>query len=265
MVGVILGDIIGSSYELEPIKTKNFELFNDNSKITDDTIMSLAVFKAVNEAKNDFKLLEKLTIKYMRYFGNKYKDAGYGYHFNMWLESNDPKPYKSYGNGSIMRIKACALLHDNLDDALRCGDVVTNVTHNHSESLKAVEVLIKVIFMAKNNKKIDDIKKEVDKYYKLDKTINELRKDFEFDTNVTNTIKAVLTAFFESENFIDAIKNAVSLGGDSDTIASITGGLAASYYKVDKIYDVIVETYLYDDELIDIYNEYLKLRNKSFK
>lgn len=258
MIGAILGDIVGSVFEFNRIKSKEFEFMTDNNYFTDDSVMTIAIGKAILESKNDFKLLSVNAIKYMQELGKMFPNAGYGYSFMHWLKSDHPKPYRSYGNGSAMRVSPCGIAYDTLEDVKKCAYAVTKVTHNHPEGLKAAEATAVAVFMAKRKASKQDIRDEISKYYNLNTTLDEIRPKYEFSERAKDTIGPAILSFLESDSFEDAIRNAVSLGGDSDTLAAIVGGVAGSYYGVSKDLYEKVDAYLYDDLLIKYYKEFLK-------
>lgn len=234
ILGAVFGDIVGSRFQLFPIKTKDFKLITKESHFTDDTIMTLAIEKAVKEAKDDFKLLSKLAIKYMRKYYLLYPALDYGLLFKEWLINDNPKPYNSFGNGGAMRVSACGVYYDTLENSLKSAKTVTKVTHNHPEGMKAALVNTKAIYLARNGYDKEYIKRSLEKEYDLNFKLEDIRKEFKFDTRASYTMPAAINCFLESNSFIDAIRNAVSLGGDSDTIAAITGSIAGSYYGLNK-------------------------------
>lgn len=230
ILGAVFGDLVGSRFQLFPIKTKNFKLITKESHFTDDTIMTLAIEKAVKEAKDDFNLLSKLAVKYMRKYYLLYPALDYGLLFKEWLTSDNPKPYGSFGNGGAMRVSACGVYYDKLEDSLKCAEAVTKVTHNHPEGMKAALATTKAIYLARNGYDKEYIKNSLEKEYNLNFKLEEIRKEFKFNSKASYTMPAALACFLESNSFIDAIRNAVSLGGDSDTICAITGSVASSCY-----------------------------------
>lgn len=249
--GAIIGDIIGSRFQGLNFKSKDFELISDDSVITDDSILTLAVAKAILESK-DLNLKDN-TIKYLKEFALKYPNRDYGLRFLEWVNSDSVEPYNSKGNGAIMRVSACNVFID-LEDVLKCSYEVTNVTHNHEDALLAVEVISTLIHMAKTSRGIDKMKEYASKYYDLSLSLDQLRPNYIFDATCAYTMPAVLQAFFESNNFVDAIRNAISLGGDSDTIAAITGSIAGAYYDIPEDLLIMIDSFLEDDELIEVYN-----------
>ena len=242
--GVIFGDIVGSRFQRYPIKTKIFKLVTKESHITDDTIMTLAIEKAILAAQGDVALLGELAIKHMRKAYLLFPAMDYGTLFKNWLMSDNPNPYYSYGNGGAMRVSACGVYYDTLEESLQCAYEVTRITHNHKEGLQAALATTEAIYLARSGHSKVSIQKAMNKYYDFSQTLDDLRKEYTFDTNATYTMIGVLTAFFESKSFIDAIRNAVSLGGDSDTLAAITGSIAASYYGLNKKVIDIVSNYM---------------------
>lgn len=269
MLGAIIGDVVGSVYEWNNIKIKDFELFKPNCFFTDDTVMTVAVAKALivtreKQAKSKEKIsFKKELVKQMQEFGRKYPNSGYGGMFSCWLMSDDPQPYNSFGNGSAMRVSPCGYIAVDLDEALELAKASAEVTHNHPEGIKGAQAVAAAIFLARCNKSKEEIKQYIEEhFYTLDKTLDEIRPTYTFNETCQETVPQAIQAFLESMDFEDAIRNAISLGGDSDTLAAITGSIAWAYYRefgcpidselkeiVDKVY-----TYL-PQEFIDIYEQ----------
>ena len=259
MIGAILGDIIGSRHEFLNTKTKDFKLMTiEDNFITDDTYMTIAIADAILKAKDDLDQLSQYAKTSMLYIGNKYP-SGYGTLFRKWLKSEDPQPYGSYGNGSAMRVSACGFYYQNEHDVIKCAEEVTKVTHNHPEGMKAARVTALSIFYLKNGMSKKDLKKIMSKEYNLFDKIENIRNYYKFTEDAKYTMKPALLAFLESTDFIDAIRNAVSLGGDADTIGAITGSLAQAYYGIPKDLYIQAEPYIYHDELIKIVNKFEKV------
>lgn len=256
ILGAIIGDIVGSRFELVNNKYgKQFEFFHKYCKYTDDSVMTLAVAKAFLESKNDYSDLEEKVIKLMTEVGRKYLNCGYGPSFSRWIVSEDHKPYGSFGNGAAMRIGAVGVVSKNIDEIKKLSAVVTNVSHNHPDSINGSEA---VVHMALNEKSKEEIKKYIEtNYFKIDDMKIETMKPQYFHINCVETVKQSLAAFLESTDFEDAIRNAIALGGDSDTIAAITGSIASAYYGIpEDICDKALE-YL-DDYLIKIHDDFVK-------
>ena len=238
MLGAVIGDIVGSRFEADNHKNKEFDLFTQNSCPTDDSIMTLAVAKALLASKEDWSQLSKNTVKYMQKVGRHYPDCGYGGHFFHWILSEDPQSYGSYGNGAAMRISAVGFAAESIEQAKSLSQAVTAVTHNHPEGI--------------NGASMDEIRNHIDKnYYPMDFTLDDIREDYTFDVTCQGSVPQALETFFESENFEDAIRNAISIGGDSDTIAAICGGIAEAYYGIPE--DIRQEALPFlDDRLLEI-------------
>lgn len=252
MIGAIIGDIVGSIYEFHNLKSKDFELFGERNYFTDDTVMSLAVAKAVATYKKDGGELGFMTTDCMKELGAIYPKAGYGPMFRKWLQSEDPKPYFSYGNGAGMRVSACGYAADSLEEAKSLSKAVTEITHNHPEGLKGAEAIAVAVYLARTGVAKEDIKHYIqENYYALDFTIDGIRDRYKYHVSCQRSVPQALEAFFESTSFEDAIRNAISIGGDSDTIGAMTGAVAEAYYGVPAHIREAAEGYL-DPKLLGI-------------
>jgi len=233
MFGAVIGDIAGSRFERHNIKTKEFELFTRRCHFTDDTVMSVAIAKAILECGKDIGNLADATVRCMQELGRKYPDAGYGGTFYSWIYDNNPLPYNSWGNGSAMRVSACGFAAKSVEEAAALSREVTKVTHNHPEGMKGAEAVAVAVFLAKTGSTFGEIRDYItDNYYNIDFTLDEIRASYRFDVSCQGSVPQALEAFFESVSFEDAIRNAVSIGGDSDTIAAIAGSIAEAYYDI---------------------------------
>lgn len=233
MLGNIIGDIAGSIHEWNNIKTKEFDLLTYKCFFTDDTVMSLAIAKALLDSKNDYSDLADNAIKQMRLLGKEYPNAGYGELFSRWLTSEKPKPYMSFGNGAAMRVAACGFVAKTLEEAIMLSKIVTEVTHNHPEGIKGAEATAVAIYLARSGSNILEIRDYINKnYYPMNFKLTDIRDSYHFSESCQDTVPQAIEAFLESKNFEDAIRNAISIGGDSDTIAAITGGIAEAYYGI---------------------------------
>lgn len=270
MLGAIIGDIVGSRFEFNNHRDKNFALFTDDCQVTDDSIMTLAVAKAMMEAEkiikssidgydfdnDDYVLIEKMTIKYMQEIGRKYPNCGYGGMFSRWVFSDDPQPYNSFGNGAAMRISPVGFAARTESEACKLSKVITGVTHNHAEGLKGAEATVVAIYMARRGFTKDEIRGKIEgNYYSLDFTIDEIRDSYQFNETCQATVPQAIEAFLESTSFEDAIRNAISIGGDSDTLAAITGAMAEAYYGVPEQLKEKALSYL-NNELRSIFNDW---------
>lgn len=233
MLGAIIGDIAGSRFEHHNIKTKKFELFIPDCKPTDDSVMTLAVAKALLSCGADDSALPGQAIACMQELGRRYPNAGYGGNFSMWLNQEHPKPYGSYGNGSAMRVSPCAYAAGDIAHLKKLCVGVTAPSHNHPEGFKGAEATAVAVYMALHGGSKDEIRNAIEKeYYHLDFTIDEIRPAYGFHVSCQGSVPQAIEAFLESTGFEDAIRNAISIGGDSDTIAAITGSIAEAYYGI---------------------------------
>lgn len=244
MLGAIIGDIVGSRFEFNNHKSKEFELFTDECEFTDDTILTLAVAKSVLENKDIDKLAEETT-KNMVLMGRKYPHVSWGGSFLDWLFI-DHTPYNSCGNGAAMRVSICGWVGETINDVKRLSYEVTRVSHNHFEGIKGAECVAVAIWMARHKYYIRDIRDMVATYYQqiYRMTIPSEREKNMFDEVCQLTVPRAMLCFLESNSFEDAIRNAISIGGDSDTIATITGSVAEAYYGIPKEIEEKAKTYL---------------------
>ena len=234
MIGAIAGDIVGSRFEWAYMKSKDFELFpTKKCSFTDDSVMTIAIATALADWKAGKGELHDHAIRRMQEFGRRFPHAGYGGKFGRWLESDDPQPYNSWGNGSAMRVSACGWAANSIEEAVALSDAVTAVTHDHPEGLKGAAATSVCIYLARTGKSKDEIRHYLeDHFYKIDFTLDEIRPTYRFDVSCQGSVPQAMASFFESTSFEDAIRNAISLGGDADTIAAIAGGVAGAYYGV---------------------------------
>jgi ADP-ribosylglycohydrolase len=225
MFGAIAGDIIGSVYEAHPIKVVDFPLFQPYSTFTDDSVLTVATAYTILQ-EVDYANVYKL-------FGRQYPHAGYGASFYQWMFSPSSEPYYSWGNGSAMRVSPVGFAFDSIDDVLREATRSATVTHNHPEGIKGAQATALAVFFARKGEKKEYIKREISKRfaYNLDRTLDEIRPKYHFDVSCQGSVPESIIAFLESSDFEDAVRKAVSLGGDSDTMACIAGGIAHAYYK----------------------------------
>lgn len=233
MLGAIIGDIVGSRFEWHNIKTKEFEFFHTDCFATDDSIMTLAIARAILACEGDYANLGQMAVKYMQEIGRPYPHCGFGGMFYQWIYSDNPQPYNSFGNGAAMRVSACGFAATSLEEAVALSRAVTEVTHNHPEGIKGAEATTVAIFLARTGCSIEQIRKYIcQHYYTIDFTLDSIRDIYEFNEICQDTVPQAIEAFLESESYEDAIRNAISIGGDSDTLAAITGGIAHAYYGI---------------------------------
>lgn len=233
MIGALIGDIVGSIYEWHNHRSKDFEFFSPRCFFTDDSVMSLAVCKALMESRSDFSDLGEQAVRWMQKIGRPYPNCGYGGSFYRWMYSDHPKPYNSYGNGAAMRVSGCGYAAASLEQVKQLSKAVTEISHSHPESLKGAEATAVAVFMARNGKSLKEIEACIkEDYYPIDFSLDSIRKTYTFNETCQDTVPQAMQAFFESTDFEDAIRNAISVGGDSDTLAAITGSVAGAYYGV---------------------------------
>ena len=224
MIGAIAGDIIGSVFESQPIKTISFPLFSKASAFTDDTVLTLAVADAI------LNNIDYATA--LKSYGRKYPRAGYGMSFYNWMQSFDSKPYHSWGNGSAMRVSPVGFAFDSRTDVLAEAEKTAAVTHNHPEGIKGAQATALAIFLARQGFDKIAIRKQISLRfdYHLNYTLAEIRPNYSFDVSCQGSVPQSIMAFLESNDFEDAVRLAISLGGDSDTMGCIAGGIAQAYY-----------------------------------
>ena len=254
MLGALIGDIAGSRFERNPIKSKDFDFLTQlgGCRPTDDSVMTAAVADAILECSGQFNELGEKAVSCMQSAGRQFPDAGYGKSFRQWIISSDPKPYGSYGNGSAMRVSPCAYAAKTLEEAIELSRSVTEITHNHPEGIKGAEAVTAAIFLALHGKSILEIRDYINKhYYPMDFTLDSIRDNYSFDISCQGSVPQAIIAFLESTDFEDAIRNAISLGGDSDTQAAIAGSIAEAYYGIPAEIRKLAFTFL-DEYLLDV-------------
>ena len=234
MLGAILGDIIGSRFEFDRGgKTKEFELFTDDCDFTDDTVMTIAVADALTSSNHDNEEeLKNDLIKSMQYWGKKYPYAGYGASFIYWLDN--PIPYGSYGNGSAMRVSPVGWLYETIEETRRVARISAEVSHNHIEGIKGAECTASVIYLARTKHNKEEIKEYIDREFGYDysETLEEMRQRHEHIETCMDSLPKALRSFFDGKSYEDVIRNAISLGGDTDTLAAIAGAMGEAYYDI---------------------------------
>ena len=256
MIGALVGDIVGSVYEWNNHRSKAFPLFGRGCFFTDDSIMTIAVCDALLKCRPDYADLSEQAVKAMQEIGRPYPDCGFGGRFFAWIYSDNPQPYNSFGNGSAMRVSACAWAANSLAQAKAFSEAVTKVTHNHPEGIKGAEATVSAIYLARSGKPKEYIRQYITaNYYPLDFTIDEIRPTYAFNETCQQTVPQALEAFFESVDFEDAIRTAISVGGDSDTLAAITGSVAEAFYGVPTDIREKTKSYL-DERLLQILNAF---------
>lgn len=237
MYGAIIGDIVGSRHEFNSIKSKDFLFVSRNCTFTDDTVMTVAVARALLQTKSairhgDLDPLKTALVAEMQSLGREYPGAGYGGNFDRWIWSDNPQPYNSYGNGSAMRVSPCGIFASSLEEALALAKASAEVTHNHPEGIKGAQATAAAIYLAKSGHSKEDIGAYVwEHFYDYPGSVEEIRPDYSFDVSCQGSVPESIVCFLESNDYEDAVRNAVSLGGDADTQGAIAGSIAWAYYR----------------------------------
>lgn len=244
MIGALLGDMVGSVFEFHPIKRKDFLLLSDKSSFTDDSVMTLAVCQATLDfietytddslywnPKNEEKY-KSMVIDSMKSWGYVYPFAGYGGMFRRWLFSKESLPYNSFGNGSAMRVSSIPWLFDNINDVQTFSKWQAEVTHNHPEGVKGAQAIASATFYARQGHDKEYIINKIRNQfgYYLTQTLNDIRPSYKFDVTCQGSVPEAIECFIESSCTVDAIRNAVSLGGDCDTQGAMAGAIAEAFY-----------------------------------
>jgi ADP-ribosylglycohydrolase len=226
MLGAMIGDIVGSVYEWDNIKTTDFEFFKPASTFTDDTVLTAATAQAL--------LSDGDYTRAYQDFSRRYPDRGYGGRFTEWIWKDDPKPYNSWGNGSAMRVSPVGFAFNTVEEVLAEAKRSAAVTHNHPEGIKGAQATALAILLARQGADQAAIREEISRRfgYDLRRTLNEIRPTYQFNESCQGTVPEAIIAFLESTDLENAIRLAISLGGDSDTLANITGGIAEAFYGI---------------------------------
>ncbi len=261
MIGAIIGDIVGSRFEFNNIKSKDFEFLHPDCRTTDDTVMTCAVAEALMRSwrLDRFETLPDVARETLREIGYWYPYCGFGGKFIKWIYSErEPEPYNSCGNGSAMRISAVGDIAESIKEAKMLSHGVTVISHSHPEGLKGAEAVAVANFLARSGKSKKEIRKYIeDNYYELDKTVEDYRNEtFGHGKEICQiSVPQAFVCFFEGKSYRDVIRNCISIGGDSDTIAAIAGGIAEAFYGV-PANDVRMARRYMDTTMRDIYDSF---------
>lgn len=243
MFGAIIGDVVGSRFEFDDHKSKDFALFGNDGIIgvpceyTDDSVMVVAVADALmeREAREGAEAFKKRLVEKLHYHGRKRMNAGYGTRFYCWLRDGSTEPYQSWGNGSAVRVAPVGWVADSLEEAEHIAKLTAEVTHDHPEGIKGAQAVAAAIWMARSGKSKEEIRKYIEQSYYPDafqRRLGEIRPEYAFDVSCQGTVPVALEAFYEADSFEDTLRNAVSVGGDSDTLTGIAAGIAEAYYGI---------------------------------
>ncbi len=270
MLGAIIGDIVGSKYEFNNIKTKDFKFFQPDMFFTDDTVMTVAVYDALSSCKGNYSYLSDLAIEKMQEYGKKKypmsDKIGYGSMFNGWLTFKIPAPYNSYGNGSAMRVSAVAYFAKSLEEVKKMSYAVTSVTHNHEEGIKGAEATAVATFMALHGASKKEIKDKIESdYYSLDFDYEKLKETYSYKVSCQRTVPEALYCFLISNSFEDTIRTGVSIGGDSDTLCAIAGSVAEAYFGIPREIKSTAKLYLdkFLNKKVDEFDKMFSLKDKD--
>ena len=251
MLGAIIGDIVGSRFEFHNYLSKEFEFLHPDCEFTDDTVMTCAVARALMDSRPDFMDLSEKAVAAMQRIGRQFPNCGYGARFIHWMFSDSPQPYNSCGNGSAMRVSPVGFAARDVDEAKRLSEAVTCVSHDHPEGLKGAEATAVAIVMARQGRTKAEIREAMEEYYDFDLTVDGYRTQWEGHGREICQIAVpqALVCFFEGGDYEDVIRNCISIGGDSDTIAAIAGGIAEAYFGIPEEYARKAREYLPDSLL----------------
>ena len=232
LYGAMIGDISGSRYEFSPNKHKTgYPVLDTGCRFTDDTVMTIAVASALMMHKENGIPFDTAVISEMQRLGRQYPHAGYGGSFYRWLMTENPLPYGSWGNGSAMRVSPCGFAATSLEEALELAKISASVTHNHPAGIAGAQATAACIYLCRTGAEKADIRAYVEReFYRLDQTLDEIRPHYHFDVSCFGSVPQAIECFLESESYTDTIRNAISLGGDCDTMGAIGGAIAWAYY-----------------------------------
>lgn len=240
MLGAIVGDVVGSVFEWHNTKSIDFPLIGTQSKYTDDTVLTVAIANALlHRTKRKHWIFESFYARSVyaesiKRFARRFPDAGYGQMFEDWVKSDSNKPYRSYANGAAMRVSPIGFAFNTLEEVLKEAKRSAEVTHNHRFGVRGAQAIASSVYLARQGTSKQDIKNYIERKfrYSLTRTLDDIRPNYRFDSSANGSVPESIIAFLESENFEDAIRKAISIGGDSDTIACMTGAIAHAFYRV---------------------------------
>ena len=262
MLGAIIGDVVGSRFEFHNRLSRDFAFFHPDCRFTDDTVMTCAVAQALMDSREDFSDLPERTVAAMQRIGRRYPNCGYGARFIHWMFTDDPQPYNSFGNGSAMRISPVGFAARDAEEAKLLSAAVTVVSHNHPEGMKGAEATAVAIVLARQGRTKEEIRKAMEEYYDLGTTVTEYRDRWQGHGKeiCQVSLPQALACFFEGDSYEDVIRNCISIGGDSDTIAAIAGGIAEAYDRIPEEYIKKTREIL-DDRLLEILDAFEKWKS----
>lgn len=259
MLGAVIGDVIGSVYEATPVKVTDFDFFIPGTTYTDDTVLTVAIADAIlhnhDGKKHDD---EKNYQKMLRRYGRRYPDAGYGKSFYQWLQSDNPEPYNSWGNGSAMRVSPIGFAFQSNVEVMDQARKSAVITHNHPEGIKGAQATALSIYLARTGHSKQEIKREIQNLfqYDLERRLDDVRDHYQYTLSCQGSAPEAIIAFLESADYEDAIRKSISVGGDADTMACITGGIAQAYYNFIPVELISKVTEYLPDEFLKVIEEF---------
>lgn len=254
IIGAVCGDIIGSTREFHPVKVKDFELIQTNSRFTDDTVLTLAV---ASWLVKDLSHKHRTLVSEIKHLCKMYPRAGYGGRFTAWINSSDYHPYNSWGNGSAMRVSPVAWAGNSLEEVERLAKISSEVTHNNPEGIRGAIAVAGATYLARTGEKKDAIRDYVEErcFYDLSRSLDSIRPDYRFEVSCQRSVPEAIICFLEGYSYEDTVRNAVSLGADADTQAAISGSIASAYYEVpSEIYTPCMQQL--DNTLLNIFTQF---------
>ncbi len=258
MLGALIGDIVGSVYEWRNCKSKEFPFFQPDCRMTDDSVMTAAVASALLQTDpSDEEGFRNTLVSEMQRLGRMHPRAGYGARFERWLQAEEPQPYHSLGNGSGMRVSPVAWVADSMEQCQRLARISAEVTHNHPDGIAGALVVAGAVYLARMGESKETIRDYITQYYPLDFTLDAIREDYAFDVTCAGSVPQAMEAFLEATDFEDTIRNAISIGGDSDTIAAMAGAVAAAFYGVPREIRTEALNFI-DGEIRNIFDRFIE-------
>ena len=264
MLGAVLGDIVGSRFEFRNQLSKEFAFLTADCCFTDDSVMTCAVAQALMDSKEDWSDLSEKAVAALQRIGRRYPNCGYGARFIHWVFTDNPQPYDSCGNGSAMRVSPVGFAARDVEEAKRLSAAVTQISHDHPEGMKGAEATAVAIVLARQGKTKEEIRAAMEEYYDLSETVDSYREKGQGHGReiCQVSVPQALVCFLEGESYEDVIRNCISIGGDSDTIATIAGGIVEAYFGIPEIIAKEAEPYLPQDleEIVKVFRAWCKAR-----
>lgn len=256
LLGAIAGDILGSVYEFNPVQRDDFPLWEKSCRFTDDTVLTIAIAKAVRLGWGDVSKTKELSRKYLREFALRHPAAGYGERFFCWVKNSSSLPYNSFGNGSAMRVSSVGWAYNSLEEVDRFAKATAEVSHNHPEGIKGAKAIAAAVFLARTGASKEEIRATIgSRYgYNLSRALADYRKSgYRFDVTCQGSVLPALMAFFESSDYESAVRLAIGLRGDADTQAAMAGSVAEAFYGFPPLWKERIYQFLSPDLLQELH------------